>query len=430
MLDIAAVHHDLLLAALRDQDDVAVRDGVGARATAFFMESLSTYEMAQRGFREAQETARLEREHAHALHGLAEASVAINATRDPAALLELVTRSAREITGARCASIELQFDRRDGTRLSARSTAEDYDGPGDSVTISAPLIAPGGRRLGKLDLTDKAQGELSTNDDAIVTQLAQMVAVALENARLYEREHRIAHTLQQSLLPKRLPEIAGVELAARYLAAGEGNEVGGDFDDVVPLPGERWLVLIGDVCGKGPEAAAVTALARYSARAAAAPGRAPSAILRDLNRIMLDDVSRSEFCTIACGLLTRVAGGARLELALGGHPRPLLLHPDGRIAEAGEPGTLIGVVEDPALHDVEIPLEAGAAIVFYTDGVTDAAAPHRTWTAADVAAALQGAPPSDADAIASQLQQAVLDIGRRAPRDDIAILVASVAAPM
>jgi serine phosphatase RsbU (regulator of sigma subunit) len=466
MLDIAAVHHRVLADALRAAPDGLERH---ARAAAdFFIESLSTYEMTQRGFREANEVARMEREHAASLRGLADASVALNTAREPVALLELVTERARELIGANCAAISVVLDR-DMPQLDARSLSPRYgdwtpDGPlieaaeifaraleSESPVrlgrrelarvhdsngsrpawegwMGAPLVGRDGRRLGLIELADKEEGEFTANDEAIVLQLAQMVAVALENARLYEREHGIATTLQQSLLPNRLPVIPGVQVAARYRPAGEGNEVGGDFYDVFGIGDGRWLVVIGDVCGKGPEAAAITALARYTVRATALRERRPSEILAFLNEAMLSQALDGHFCTVACAMLAIDDDGVGMQVCSGGHPLPLVIHEDGRVEQLGEPGTLLGVVADPHLADHDVRLRAGDAVVLYTDGVTDAAAPREMWTEEHVAGLLAGRATPGADGVAERLERAVLDVQER-PRDDIAIVVVTVDPP-
>ena len=159
----------------------------------------------------------------------------------------------------------------------------------------------------------------------------------MENARLYTARSTIAQTLQASLLPPMLPEVPGVDAGALYQAAGEDHEVGGDFYDLFATTEDHWFAVIGDVCGKGAEAAAVTALARYTIRAAAARRHSPAAILRWVNEVMLRE-SSTRFCTVAIAHLDRTQGGSRLTVAVGGHPAPVIVRADGRSRGARRPG--------------------------------------------------------------------------------------------
>ena len=219
----------------------------------------------------------------------------------------------------------------------------------------------------------------SDADLRLAEDLALRAATAVENARLYRARTTIARTLQASLLPPVLPEVPGVEAGALYRPAGEEHEVGGDFYDLFATTEDHWFAVIGDVCGKGAEAAAVTALARYTIRAAAAQRSSPAAILRWVNEAMLREGS-SRFCTIAVAHLDRSRATTRLTVAVGGHPAPLVLRADGSVEEAGAGGTLIGLVEDPNLREATTELAPGDAVLLYTDGVTEAEAPRRVWT--------------------------------------------------
>ena len=217
--------------------------------------------------------------------------------------------------------------------------------------IIAPMTA-GGRTFGTLTLASAESGRLfEAADVQLAEELARRAGVAIENSRLYTERTRIAHTLQAELLPDRLPEIPGVVLAARYRAAGELNEVGGDFYDVFPRSETDWALVVGDVSGKGAEAAAITALARYSLRTAAMEEGAPSAALRRLNQAMLSD-GTSQFATVVLAYISAAAdGGLDVRVALGGHPPPLVLRADGSIEAPGRYGVLLGMLEDPPLHD-------------------------------------------------------------------------------
>lgn len=196
-------------------------------------------------------------------------------------------------------------------------------------------------------------------------------SLANDNARLYAEQRHIAETLQLSLLPQQLDAPAGVDVAARYWPAGEASLIGGDFYDVFRVDDRRWAVVIGDVCGKGIEAAAITGLVRHTARASARTSVSPSTVLRDIHDA-LSDHRPTTFCTVCFLYVHELQGGRRqITLSLGGHPRPLLRRADGAVAEIGEPGTLLGLIP-PVLADVAATVEPGDTIVLYTDGLTDA----------------------------------------------------------
>ena len=181
--------------------------------------------------------------------------------------------------------------------------------------------------------------------------------MAIANARLYQRERTIARTLQRSLRPGALPDVPGLSASVRFNAAGEGVELGGDFYDLYRARDGGWAALIGDIQGKGPEAAAVTALARHTLRAASAYEHRPSGVLTNLHRALREQVSDGRFCTVAYAYMQVVPGHVRLELACGGHPLPLVVHSDGRVEEVGRLGTLLGSDADPLLADVGVELE-------------------------------------------------------------------------
>jgi serine phosphatase RsbU (regulator of sigma subunit) len=251
--------------------------------------------------------------------------------------------------------------------------------------------------------------------------------VAIDNARLYTERSRIAHTLQAKLLPDRLPAIPRTRLAARYRAAGELNEVGGDFYDVFARPGGGWALLVGDVSGKGAEGAAVTALARYTLRAAALEPGPPSRALRRLNAAILAEAEITEFVTVVLAYATPAPDGSlRVNVALGGHPPPLVLHPDGRVEDPGRFGAILGVIPDPPLPDRDFVLQPGDTMVLYTDGVTEAGprtAPIGEDGLAELLRAHAGAGP---ERLLDAVEEAVVSAQPGEPRDDIALLAIAV----
>ena len=257
-------------------------------------------------------------------------------------------------------------------------------------------------------------------------RLADRGALALDNARLHEQQSHIASVLQRSLLPRSLPRIQGFETSSRFLAAGEAYEVGGDFYDVFRSGSGTWTAVIGDVCGKGPEAASLTALARYTVRTASSPDTTPSEILRTLHDSIRSERADLRFCTAALARIQSPSNGrgpARLTVALGGHPLPLVLRKSGKVEAIGEPGTLLGALPSPAISDSNGRLSVGDSLILYTDGVLDVRDRSQSddpdWFAEQVA----NCAGRSADEIAEGLAQAAIERHGGEPRDDIAILV-------
>ena len=257
-------------------------------------------------------------------------------------------------------------------------------------------------------------------------RLADRAALALDNARLHEQQAHIATVLQHSLLPRSLPEIRGFEAASRFLAAGEAYEVGGDFYDVFRTGSTTWNAVIGDVCGKGPEAAALTALARYTIRTASSPESPPSEVLRTLHESISAERSDLRFCTAALARIQSPANGrgiARLTVALGGHPLPLVLRKEGRVDRIGEPGSLLGALPSPALADVDARLATGDSLVLYTDGMIETQDRSRGDGPGWLASELAETSGNGAEEIAERLARSAIRRQGGEPRDDIAVLV-------
>jgi serine phosphatase RsbU (regulator of sigma subunit) len=257
-------------------------------------------------------------------------------------------------------------------------------------------------------------------------RLADRAALALDNARLHEQQAHIASVLQHSLLPRSLPEINGFDAASRFLAAGEAYEVGGDFYDVFRSGSGTWTAVIGDVCGKGPEAASLTALARYTVRTASSPDNAPSQVLRTLHDSISSERADLRFCTAALARIQAPSNGngsAHLTVALGGHPLPLILRKSGKVDAVGEPGTLLGALPSPVIADSDADLAVGDSLILYTDGVLDvrdrSVSDDPEWLASEVGKAAG----SSADEIAERLAQAAIQRHGGEARDDIAVLV-------
>jgi serine phosphatase RsbU (regulator of sigma subunit) len=257
-------------------------------------------------------------------------------------------------------------------------------------------------------------------------RLADRAALALDNARLHEQQAHIASVLQHSLLPRSLPEIKGFEASSRFLAAGEAYEVGGDFYDVFRSGSETWTAVIGDVCGKGPEAASLTALARYTVRTASSPDHAPSEVLRTLHESISSERADLRFCTAALARIQAPSNGhgsAHLTVALGGHPLPMILRKSGEVDPVGEPGTLLGALPSPVIADADADLAVGDSLILYTDGVLDvrdrSEGDDPDWLSNE----LSKSAGKSADEIAEHLSQAAIQRHGGEPRDDIAVLV-------
>jgi len=260
---------------------------------------------------------------------------------------------------------------------------------------------------------------------AVARALADRAALALDNALLYAQRERVAVTLQEELLPPRLPSIPWLDVAARYSAAGEGNEVGGDFYDLF-ASGDGWQVVIGDVVGKGPAAAAVTGLARHTMRAVAAYEGAPSQLLRVLNDALLAESDGRRLASVACVRLDLDGDGLGLTVSVAGHPLPYVVRTDGTVRPVGRFGQLLGVEQDLVVFNVHERLAPGDLLVLYTDGVVDASGPAGAFTEEHLPALLAelaGHAPSRA---LQRVEAAVLAASGGRPRDDVAMIALTV----
>jgi serine phosphatase RsbU (regulator of sigma subunit) len=239
-----------------------------------------------------------------------------------------------------------------------------------------PVRDPDGKTVGVLCVADHSARPWTSLDVAVLADLAQVASgeVALRIAlRLGSERAVLARTLQQILLPPRLPEIPGLQVAARYRAGGSGAEVLGDFYDVFPSVGGGWGLVVGDVCGSGIGAAKSTAFARYTLRGEALRQARPSLILAGLNQAMLDWAADDpRFLTAIYATVRPRLSTTFVRISSAGHPLALVRRSDGRVETAGRPGTLLGLFPDPHLHDTRLQLRAGDAMILYTDGVTEA----------------------------------------------------------
>ncbi|GHJ50739.1 hypothetical protein Nm8I071_00460 [Nonomuraea sp. TT08I-71] len=288
--------------------------------------------------------------------------------------------------------------------------------------FAVPLIARG-QRLGTLAVGRHQRHRHDPDEVSVLEDVARRAALAIENARIHAERRRVAQTLQQSLLPPVLPVVEGIGFAAEYVPTGDEAEVGGDFYDVVPLPDGRWLVVIGDVSGKGVQAAAVTGLVRDVIRVLVGDGKPLPEVLGRLNETLVER-GGGRYCTLALAAVGPGDGGQLdVSLHLAGHDRPVLLHGGGGAGFVGTGGTALGLLDAISTPTAEIALKPGDALIFYTDGVTERRRGRElfgTDRLRESAAPLAG---YSADVVAARLRATAIAFSVEPPRDDIAVLV-------
>jgi PAS domain S-box-containing protein len=294
-----------------------------------------------------------------------------------------------------------------------------------SSMITAPLSIRG-NPIGALTLAYAESGRrYDEHDLRMAESLARRAAVAIDNARVYRDRDHMASTLQRSLLPPGLARIPGASLAARYEPFGDGHEAGGDFYDAFPVGENEWSLVVGDVCGKGAEAAAVMGAARFTLRALSMQAGPPSELLHRLNEALLRHDTSDRFCTVCYCRVVGLDEGFEVTVSLGGHPPPVVLRADGGTEAVGRPGSLLGIYETVELQDQTVRLSRGDAIVLYTDGVfgrSDLA------EASDLLAKVPTGTDVTADDIAGALVAVSRDHVDEGLTDDVAVVVLKMAA--
>ena len=292
----------------------------------------------------------------------------------------------------------------------------------DGVVV--PLSARG-IVLGALTVGRPADRSHTPDDITVLEDAARRAALAIDNARIHSDRQQIAQAFQNALLPSALPQATGIAFAAEYVPASTGTDVGGDFYDVLELDDGRYSVSIGDVCGKGAQAAAVTGLVRDVLRVMMRDNRPLPRTLELLNRTLLEQPEEGRYATLATAMVQPLRDDGRVELSLvlSGHERPLLLHVDGKCEYIGNLGTAVGLLPEVLVNPIEVVLEPGEALVFYTDGVTERRDGDELFGHAGICRSLRPLAGYPARAIAARLRTDVLNHSEEDPRDDMAVLV-------
>ena len=240
------------------------------------------------------------------------------------------------------------------------------------------------------------------------------------------RARALSTTLQESLLPPAPPTVPGLDVAIAYRPAGTGTDLGGDFSDVFEAPGGAWSVVVGDVQGKGVEAATVGLLARHTLRAAALRTSEPKLALQTLH-LTLERDPTERFCTAVFARVRWLAPGRfRMVVACGGHPLPLLASHNGSVVPVGRHGSLLGIIDAPSFVDTPVDLGVGDAAVFYTDGVPEARRGREFYGEERLAERVRSRRGDGAAAVAEGIVDDVVAFQAGVPRDDIAVVVLAV----
>ena len=308
----------------------------------------------------------------------------------------------------------------------------DFVAVDDTRSVIVLPLAARGRRLGMLILGRAEDARYAGDVMWLVEDMGRRIALCLDNARMYSRQLAVSQALQRGLLPPDTPVIPGIDHSVVYEPAGEGHDVGGDFYDVFPVGGGRWRFALGDVCGTGPEAAAVTGLARHTLRLLAREDYGVAAVLDRLNQALFEEGSRARLITVLHGELTpRPGGGVALSVAAAGHPLPLLLSSaTGRVVAAATSQLLLGALAGVRYYEEKFDLATGDVLLCVTDGVTERRLDGRLLDDDDgLARLLSDCGGLTAAAVAARLRRAVREFAPTPSTDDVAMLVLRVRQP-
>ena len=360
-------------------------------------------------------------------------------------LLRLIERIPRDLSGVPELGAALAA-RRPLIRTSRAATMLRplFDDPDDRAAMDAvgvdglavfPLHARG-RLLGAIAFGDRPGRSFHPAAIDLAKAVAARAGVIVDNARMFNDQAIVARALQDSLLPRSLPAIPGIELGARYRAAGQGMDVGGDFYDAFQADANWWMFAVGDVCGHGVEAAATTGLVRHTIRASAMSGVMPSAVLGRLNEMLLrSDAERGDmdehrlpvsprFCTVLVGAVQPTARGVDIIVCSGGHPLPMVRRARGDVVPVGVPGTLLGVTptDTMSLSDTVVHLDPGESLVCYTDGLSERRSGRRAFGEEGIVKAIYQGKGLSAGDLASLIEAEALAFVDEDPDDDMAVL--------
>ena len=312
----------------------------------------------------------------------------------------------------------------------ASAEAEEPVQPGPwGEVLTVPLVARG-RRIGHLSLGRPAGDPLRGEPLLVAESVARRAAIAIENARAHGELRAIGNALQRSLLPSSTPEAPGLDVGVVYEAAGEASTAGGDFYDLFPIGGGKSCFVVGDVCGTGPEAAAVTGLARHTIRALVLAGFPISDVLERLNQAIIDEGERGRFLTLVCGILQPEGDSMRVEMVSAGHPLPMIVRETSKVEQVGRPQSLLGVVDDVRYFEEQHRLARGELFVAVTDGVLERRVGALMLGEEGLAEELAACGMSlSAQAVAERVRRLVVEFAPEAPRDDMAVLVLRLGGP-
>jgi PAS domain S-box-containing protein len=301
-----------------------------------------------------------------------------------------------------------------------------------AIRPRAAIIVPmagATKTIGAITLvSSESLRRLSHSDLALAVRLGRRAGTAVENARLYTERTQIAQILQEALLPESLPEIPGAQAHALYSAAGELNEVGGDFYDVFAYGADRWMLVIGDVCGKGPRAAGVTALTRHTLRATAMAGKSPAEMLEILHQALRRQPAGADLCTVCLVAMRAAPARLLLTVALAGHHPPLRIDRAGEVTPLGRPGTLLGVIDPIEIFETDAELCPEETLLLFTDGVPEAGRSSGQLGERGLRELCAQAPQLSLRELLEHIKVAALEHAAGRPRDDIALLAVRLVA--
>lgn len=288
--------------------------------------------------------------------------------------------------------------------------------------IAVPLTARG-NLLGTLSVGRPPDRLHGPDDVAVIEDVSRRASLAIDNSRIHAERKEVAQAFQRSLLPSALPTPKGVEFGSAYVPASTGTDVGGDFYDVIEVGPKQWLAAIGDVCGKGAQAAALTGLVRDVVRVLVRDGRPLPRAVELLNRTLLEQGEEGRYCTLATAHIAQKGEDLVVELCLAGHERPMLVRRGAEVEQVGMSGTAVGLLDEIELHPVEVVLGPGDALVFFTDGVTERRHGAELFGLARLRRELAPLSGHPAPVIAARVRAAAVGFSADPPRDDIAVLV-------